>query len=210
MFKKITAAAVALIITVCIAGCSGGYVMTEEDLALQKKIEGYWVADTSTGYNQFDENGNLAVMIVIEFTDSYQYLMHQCFINEGYALSREPIAYSFEEEKFKVMVDGVATYAGVNFSEDGQTMYWITDEKTDTYLKISAEEAYEFGIPEYDPQMWTETESVSGDSNTESVQESVSGDSDTESVQESVSGSSDTESVSGSGGEEESAGGSEE
>ncbi len=176
ILKKLTAAAVALVTAVSMTGCSD-YVMTEKDLAKQKSIVGFWAADDSTGYNSYNESGALTSMVVIEFTDDFHYLMHQCLLDEGYALSYEPVAYSFEDEKFKVMVEGVPSYAEVSVSGDGQTMYWRTDEKTDTYLRMTEEKAREFGVPEYDPEMWKETESGSDSSDTsggESVSESVS------------------------------------
>ncbi len=167
ILKKLTAAAVALVTAVSMTGCSD-YVMTEKDLAKQKSIEGFWAADDSTGYNSYNENGDLTIMIVIEFTDDFHYLMHQCMLSDGYALSYEPVTYSFEDEKFKVMVDDVPSYAAVDVSEDGQTMYWRTDEKTDIYLRMTEEKAREFGIPEYDLESWkvTETESGSDSSDT--------------------------------------------
>ncbi len=163
MLKKLTAAAVALFTAAAMTGCSD-YVMTEKDLAKQKSIEGFWAADDSTGYNSYDENGNLTDMIVIEFTDDFHYLMHECMLGSEprYALSHAPIAYSFEEEKFKVVNEGVAAYAEVYVSDDGQTMQWRTDEKTDTYLRMTEEKARELGIPEYDPESWKETVTGSG------------------------------------------------
>ena len=62
--------------------------------------------------------------------------------------------------------NGVASYAGIGISEDGTIMSWITDEGTDRYIKFSAERASELGFPEYDPEMWIESESASD--NTES------------------------------------------
>ncbi len=162
MIKKFAAVFTAVVMTLALAGCSGKYVMTEEDLALQKSIEGYWAADVSTGYNTFDENGNLTCMVVIEFTDDFNYLMHNCLLDEGYSLSYSPVPYSFEDKMFKVVNEGVPSYARVSVSEDGNTMYWVTDEKTDTYLRLDKETAASLGIPEYTPEMWTETESETG------------------------------------------------
>ncbi len=48
MAKKIFAAIVSAVMLICMAGCSDSYVMTEEDIAVQKSIEGCWLADAST------------------------------------------------------------------------------------------------------------------------------------------------------------------
>lgn len=166
--KKIFAAVLPVIITLCLSGCGDDYVMTEEDLAVQKQLEGCWAAETDTGYNTFDEDGNLVMLMVIEFTDDFHYLMHECYMNENQTLSYEPIAYSIEEKDFKVVNDGVASYARVNFSSDGQYLYWITDDGTDTYARLDDELVTELGIPAYSPDTWAETES--GDESTENTE----------------------------------------
>ncbi len=191
IFKRIAAAVSALFIGAVLTGCSE-YVMTAEDLAVQKQIEGYWVADYDTGYNYFDDDGKLFSMIVMEFTDDFHYLMHQCMVQQGYALTYPPVAYSFEELKFKAVSNGVTSYAAVEFSDDGQKMYWITDEKTDTYLRIDKEEAEELGIPEYDPKSWEESETVSGSDGSDSS-ESQSGSEGSESVSETSESGSETD-----------------
>ncbi len=157
MLRRIFAFMAAAALTVCLAGCSD-YVMTEEDLAIYKSIQVCWVADAGTGYNEFDENGNLTAMIVVEFTDDFHYLMHICYLDERYALSYPPVKYSFEDKMFKVETNGVASYAQLSVSDDGQTLYWHTDDKTDTYLKISKEEATNLGVPEYSPEAWVTDE----------------------------------------------------
>ena len=157
MVRRICAFMAAAALTVCLAGCSD-YVMTEEDLAIYKSIQGCWAADVGTGYNEFDENGNLTAMIVVEFTDDFHYLMHICYLDERYALSYPPVKYSFEDKMFKVETNGVASYAQLSVSDDGQTLYWHTDDKTDTYLKISKEEATNLGVPEYSPEAWVTDE----------------------------------------------------
>lgn len=157
MSRKILTAVLAAAMLICTAGCSD-YVMTAEDLEKQKSIEGYWAADDSTGYNSYDENGNIIGMIVVEFTEDFKYMLHNCYLEEGYVMTYDPVEYSFEDEKFKVMVDGVASYAKVSVSEDGKTMRWITDDKTDLYQRVTDEAAAALGIPEYDPERWnTET-----------------------------------------------------
>lgn len=165
MSKKILASVLAAVMLICLAGCSD-YVMTAEDLEKQKSIEGCWAADDSTGYNRYDESGNIIQMLVVEFTDDFKYMIHTCNLQEGYVMTYDPIEYSFEDEKFKVVVDGAASYARVSVNEDGSTMRWITDDKTDLYQRVSEEAAAALGIPEYDPERW----------NTEATYESESGD----------------------------------
>lgn len=178
MFKKFFAVLTAAALTLCMAGCSK-YVMTEEDLAIQKSLVGYWAADVGTGYNEFAEDGTLVEMMVVEFTEDFHYLMHPCRISDGYSLSYPPIAYSFEKQQFKVVTDGVASFAKVSVSDDGQTMYWITNEKTDTWLRLNKEAAAALGIPEYSAEAWVTDESGNfvNETNTE---DSAADDRDTE------------------------------
>lgn len=170
MSKKIFAAIFAAVLLICTAGCSGEYVMTEDDLALQRSAEGFWLADDSTGYNEYDEYGNFATLTVVEFTNDFKYLLHYCMPGDdaadGYVATGSPIDYTIEKKYFKVEIEGEASYAKVSFSEDGQTMYWGTDEATDIFHKLSDEDIAKYGIPAYDPARWTETES--GTDNTES------------------------------------------
>ncbi|MDE5860503.1 MAG: YgdI/YgdR family lipoprotein, partial [Oscillospiraceae bacterium] len=163
--KKILTAILAAVMLMCFAGCSD-YVMTEDDLAKQKSIEGYWAADDSTGYNSYDENGNITQMIVVEFTEDFKYLLHTCDLQSGYVMTYDPISYSFENKNFKVIDDGVASFAKVSVSEDGKTMNWTANDKTDIYIRVTKEAAAELGIPEYDPERW----------NTEATSEGESGD----------------------------------
>lgn len=167
MVKKIFAAAVSAAMLICMAGCSGNYVMTEEDIAVQKSIEGCWLADDSTGYNEYDGNGNFLSLTAVEFTSDYKYLIHVCMPGDdkasGYVMTYDPVAYSFEDKMFRVDIDGIASYARVSVSEDGQTLYWITDEQTDRYKKLTKEQTAEMGIPEYNPASYEETEAESGE-----------------------------------------------
>lgn len=177
MFKKFFAVLTAAALTLCMAGCSK-YVMTEEDLAIQKSLVGYWAADVGTGYNVFSEDGTLTEMMVVEFTEDFHYLMHPVLISEGYSLSYPPVAYSFEKKQFKVVTDGVASFAKVSVSDDGQTMYWVTNEKTDTWLRIDKDTASSLGIPEYSAESWVTDEN--GDFVNETTEASVSENSATE------------------------------
>lgn len=177
MFKKFFAVLTAAALTLCMAGCSE-YVMTEADLAIYESIQGYWAADVGTGYNEFDEDGNLTTMIVVEFTDDFNYLMHVCYVDQGYAVAYPPVKYSFEDKLFKVMKDGVASYAQLSVSDDGQTLYWHTNDKTDTYIRVSKEEATALGIPEYSAESWVTDENGSFVNET-GAEVSVTEDSDT-------------------------------
>ena len=166
MHKKIyTAVSVVLaaVFAVLLAGCSD-YVMTAEDLAVQKSIEGYWLADASTGYNSYDEEGYPTEFLVVEFTNDFKYFLHVCNIAEGYTMTDQPVSYSFRDEKFMVEVDGVPAYAKVSVSGDGQTMQWITDSQTDTYKRMDEEMARIFGIPEYDSESWANQNSETDNS----------------------------------------------
>lgn len=177
MLKKIFAAVVSAAMLICMAGCSGNYVMTEEDVAVQKSIEGYWIADDSTGYNEYDGNGNFLSLLTVEFTSDYKYLLHVCMPGDGqasgYVMTYDPIAYSFEDKMFRVDVDGTPNYARVSVSEDGQILYWITEDQTDRYNRLTDEQAAELGIPPYDPAAYEETEENSEDG---SVSETEAGE----------------------------------
>lgn len=199
MLKKFFAFFAAAALTVCMAGCSD-YVMTEEDLAIQKSLVGYWAADVSTGYNEFSENGELTAMTAVEFTDDFHYLMHICLIEQGYALTYPPVSYSFEDRKFKVVNEGVASFAQVSVSDDGQIMYWHTDEKTDTYRRLDAETAAGLGIPEYSAESWVTDEN--GDYINETAPESSAAEN--QGTENSIPDNADTESEAGTESETES------
>lgn len=166
MLKRILAAAAAAVIAASMSGCS--YTMTEEDLALQKSLVGYWAADNSTGYNEFDENGNLTMMTAVQFTDDFNYLLYYYYPNvtgdpnePSYVVTNPPISYTIEDGKFRVESGGKASYAGISITDGGYVMNWITDEKTDLYLRFSASEAASFGFPAYDPEYWKNAETAS-------------------------------------------------
>lgn len=166
MLKKIIAVMLAAVFAVMLAGCSNEYVMSDEDLALQRSLEGYWMASASTGYNTYDENGNVTVLVVVEFTDDFKYFLHECDLASGFIATYDPVSYTFEDKKFKVDVNGAYSYAAVSVSEDGQTMYWINDNLTDMYERLSEDDAKALGIPEYDREKWSteraETENSEG------------------------------------------------
>lgn len=158
MLKKVFAGMLAAVFIVMLAGCSG-YKMTEKDMALQRSIKGFWVPDDSTGYNVYDENGEPVELLVVEFTDDFNYFIHTCYVQNNYIMTDPPIYYSFKNEKFKVDVDGVPSYALVHFSDDGKIMKWVTDDKTDTYNRISESTARAMGIPQYNREAWTSNDS---------------------------------------------------
>ncbi|MCH5193207.1 MAG: hypothetical protein J1F11_04545 [Oscillospiraceae bacterium] len=181
--KRILAAALAAVTAaaaaVSMSGCSE-YTMTEEDLELQKSLVGFWAVDDTKGqseYNEYDENGILTMMTAIQFTDDFKYLLYQCYLQDNYVMTFEPVSYTIEDGKFRVEENGKASYAGVSISGDGKNMSWITNESTDPYIKFSAEKAAELGIPEYDPETWKETESDgSGDGSDSAEDPAVSED----------------------------------
>ncbi len=167
ILKKITAVIIC-IAAAMLSACSG-YVMDEEDLEVQKKLEGFWIADESVGCNTYDENGLPIMLVVVEFTDDFRYYMHQCYVNDGYVMTYDPISYTLEKKNFRVDVDGVPTYAGISFNEDASRLYWITESKTDTYERLSEEGARLFGIPE-------RVEEEQSDQQTESSSEATAED----------------------------------
>ena len=154
MLKKIIAGMLAAVFTIMLAGCSE-YTMTEEDLALQRAIKGYWIPDDSMGVNSYDDEGNPTELLVVEFTEDFNYFIHMCYVEDGYIMTNPPISYYFKNERFTVNVDGVTSYAQVNISEDGKTMKWITDTKTEIYNRVDEETARMLGIPEYDSEKWS-------------------------------------------------------
>lgn len=160
MIRKILAAAMAAILLLCAAGCSSEYVMTEADLALQNSMVGLWLADDSTGYNQYDTDGSFLSLTVLEFTSDYKYRVHTCMPGDGaadgYVATYSPSPYTIEKELLKVVIDGISNYAKIEVSEDGSSLYWITDDERELYTKLSDERIYELGISVYDPDNYTE------------------------------------------------------
>ena len=155
MLKKITVMLAALVMCLGFAGCSDKeYVMTEADLALQKSMVGYWTADDSSGANTYDEDGNITHMIMVQFTEDYKYLLHDCDIRNGYVTSYSPVAYTIEDEKFKVMNGDKASYAKIKVSSEGDKLYWITDDATTIYLSTPEQAAKNLGVPEYNSADW--------------------------------------------------------
>lgn len=167
MFKKILAAerilalVTAAVLAVLMSGCSK-HTMTEEDLALQASLIGYWAADYTTDYNEFDDDGNLIMMTAIQFTDDFHYILYYYYPSQAIDepsrfISSPAVSYSIEEGKFRVENEGRASYAGIGISEDGNIMSWITDEGTDRYVRISDQDVEDLGFPAYDPNKITET-----------------------------------------------------
>lgn len=187
MLKKFLAAVTAAVIAVSMSGCSKEYTMTAEDLELQKSLVGYWAADDSTGYNEYDEDGYLSMMVAVQFTDDFNYLLYNCDLVNRRVLTYSPVSYTIENGKFKSDINGVAAYAGISISDDGTTMSWITDKKTDRYVRFTDEKARELAIPEYSPSAWTEhvegEDEDTGADDTEADTED-SGEADTDSSEE--------------------------
>lgn len=148
------------------SSCSD-YVMTDEDIALQNSMVGYWAAEGSTGYNTYDENGTLLTMIVVKFNEDFSYQLYECNMSEGYTTAYDPIEYKIEKGKFRVDEKGVASYAGVNVSSDGKTLYWVTDQKTDQYTRMDEATAEALGIFSYAESTDSSTDGASESSDTE-------------------------------------------
>lgn len=186
MTKKILAAVISAVMLICMAGCSGDYVMTEADIAVQKSIEGYWLADDSTGYNSYDGNGNFLSLTAVEFTSDYKFLVHECMPGDseadGYVMTYSPVNYTIEDKMFKVDEDGTPNYARISVSDDGQILFWITDDQTDRYNRLTEEQAIEMGITPYDSAAWEETEAIPVESGTgDTVSDGETGSETTES-----------------------------
>ncbi|MCM1328602.1 MAG: YgdI/YgdR family lipoprotein [Ruminococcus sp.] len=176
MAKKILTAVLAAVMLMCAAGCSKEYVMTEEDLALQAALEGVWGADYSTGYNEYDEDGNILVLTIVEFTYDFKHMLHLYSVENGYFITYDPEDYTIENQYFKVEIDGTPNYAQISVSDDGQTLLWITEDRTDKYLRLTEEQIDGIGIPEYDPEYWAAKEASRSEAaeNSESVDGDVS------------------------------------
>lgn len=163
MIKKFLTAVFAAAVLLCAAGCSSEYVMTEADLALQSSMVGLWLADDSTGYNQYDADGSFLSLTVLEFTSDYKYRVHTCMPGDGaadgYVATYAPSPYTIEKELFKVETDGIANYAKIEVSEDGGSLYWITDDERELYSKLSDDRIAQLGISVYDPNSQSEADS---------------------------------------------------
>lgn len=152
------------------SSCSD-YVMTDEDIALQNSMVGYWAAEGSTGYNTYDENGTLQTMLVVKFGDDFRYQLYECHMAEGYTAAYDPVEYKIEKGKFRVDVKGVASFAGVNVSADGKTLYWVTDQKTDQYTRMDEATADTLGILSYAETEGSSTDAASENNDTETSTE---------------------------------------
>ncbi len=125
---------------VMLAGCSEEKITDTfaEDSALYTTVEGFWEDNSrSTEDNR----------IFLEFTED-SYIFHECDIDEWQVYTYPPVEYSFERKMLNV--DGA--YAKIEFSSDGNTLYWITDDKTLTYSKVSRDEVLSLGVPVQDSE----------------------------------------------------------
>lgn len=170
IIKKLLALTLCVVITAAFSSCSnnGKYVMTEEDLALQDSLLGFWMPGAETGANTVDEEGNLKKLIIVEFTDDFCYLFYEYYVDTGLLATYDPVYYTIEDMKFRVDLEGVPSYASITVSEDGNTMYWITDDKTDRYVRVSESDIRELGIPEYKGKDDTAQDTGSEESSPES------------------------------------------
>lgn len=156
MIKKITAFFVSLVMCLALTACSDEYVMTAEDLSIQKAMVGYWTADDSTGFNSYNAEGELLSTFIVEFTDDFNYLIHLCDVETGYVSTYPPVKYSIENELLRVIEDGAAYYAKIRVNGDEKKLYWTTDEETLIYFETDDEIVKRFGIPEYNPNEWAD------------------------------------------------------
>ncbi|MCD7730737.1 MAG: hypothetical protein LUI05_04485 [Oscillospiraceae bacterium] len=122
-----------------LVGCSD---TSAEDAALAQKLMGAWVPLVDENYTE-DEDGNVLSFTVYEFT-GYSTKVH--IVNVGVVYSYPVNEYTITDGKFKVIVDGKAEYAKIDFSEEGNLL-WYTDTETTEFRPLTDEEQSEFGIP---------------------------------------------------------------
>ena len=118
---------------------------TEAENALQASLVGYWTDDLEL-FEKTVEEENAAVS-VLEFTEDYKYLWHECDFAEWQIKTYEPTKYSFDEMKLKIDNNGEEAFAKLELSSDGETLYWITDEHTYDYTRVSEDVIKKIGVP---------------------------------------------------------------
>lgn len=121
------------------AGCSDTSV---EDAALSQQLIGGWVPLNDDFYTA-DENGNTLTFTVYEFTGSVTKL-HE--VSTGRVSSYFVNEYEIKGGKYKVIVNGSAEFAKIDFAENGNLL-WYTDTETTEFRPVTDEEVKEFGIP---------------------------------------------------------------
>lgn len=146
--KKTAARALSVIMTaLMLTACSKEEQVdyTEAENALQASLVGYWTDDMALFEKTVAEEN--AAVSVLEFTEDYKYLWHECDFEGWQIKTYEPTEYSFEELKLKIDNNGEEAFAKLEMSSDGNTLYWITDEHTYDYTRVSADVVEKIGVP---------------------------------------------------------------
>lgn len=138
----------ALMLTACSKEEQVDY--TEAENALQASLVGYWTDDIELFEKTVAEEN--AAVSVLEFTDNYNYLWHECDFAEWQIKTYEPMEYSFEELMIKIDNNGEDAFAKLELSSDGETLYWITDEHTYDYTRVSEDVMKKIGVPKQQTQ----------------------------------------------------------
>lgn len=122
-----------------LAGCSD---TSAEDAALNQRLIGGWVPLVDDYYSA-DENGNTLSFTVYEFTGTITKVHH---ISAEVIFSDLVNEYEITEGKFKVVFDGKAEFAKIDFTDNGNLL-WYTDAETLEFRPVTEEEVQQFGIP---------------------------------------------------------------
>ncbi len=133
----------ALMLTACSKEEQVDY--TEAENALQASLVGYWTDDMALFEKTVAEEN--AAVSVLEFTEDYKYLWHECDFEGWQIKTYEPTKYSFEELMIKIDNNGEEAFAKLELSSDGETLYWITDEHTYDYTRVPSEAVEKIGVP---------------------------------------------------------------
>lgn len=126
---------------------------TEAENALQASLVGYWTDDLEQLEQAVAEESS--AVSVLEFTDNYCYLWHECNYDNWQIITYEPTKYSFDNMNFKIENYGEEAYAKLETSSDGSTLYWITDDNTYDYTRVPQELIDKIGIESgkaYEPE----------------------------------------------------------
>jgi hypothetical protein len=122
------------------AGCSDSTAV--EDAELNQKLIGGWVP-LDTSLYEYDEDGNITSYPVYEFTGS---VTKAHIVGSPYVSSYVVNEYEIKDGKYKVIVDGVAQYAKIGFTDEGN-MLWYTDDEVTEFRPLTEDEIIENGIP---------------------------------------------------------------
>lgn len=144
---------------------------TEAENALQASLIGYWTDDMVMFERTVaEENGSV---MVLEFTEDYNFFWHECDFSGWQIKTYEPTRYSFEEMKLRIDSNGEEAYAKLEISGDGNTLYWITDENTYDYERVSEETIRKIGVPDSNPEK--ETDMTASSENTTETEKPADG-----------------------------------